>query len=327
MYQPSVVVHQPFSFQGVRQAPRAATRNSKLATSDRTWNIEYRRTNPHPSLPTSPSHTYTHTNSIPLDFWSISIDSTTSLGSLCVHRPCQGYTHNRTGLPVNTCTSLVITVHWRAQSPTLPRWKDEDEVPASDSPGQQRGKRQARLGEEETLQPPRTQPWQDLEWKQTLQVAPGLNNLNTTCLCNAVLQCLTHTAPLPTSALITAIQAAQQCSCKCGIQCLLGCRKTRHRGVWLPPELDSTNLYCGKLNKDGISFCCQCSKRCTRIPAIFNSQHAPRWPEGGRKPSPPQLGAHRHVAPHFRWIPAQSGALRLVPHQHHQVRHHSGFVT
>ena len=32
----------------------------------------------------------THTNSIPLDSWSISRDSTTPLGSLCVHRPCQG---------------------------------------------------------------------------------------------------------------------------------------------------------------------------------------------------------------------------------------------
>jgi len=70
--------------------------------------MEYRRTNAHPILPTSPSHTHTYINrdSIPLDSWSISIDSTTPLGCLCVHRPCQGYTHNPTGLSVRSqgCT-------------------------------------------------------------------------------------------------------------------------------------------------------------------------------------------------------------------------------
>ena len=48
--------------------------------------MEYKRTNRHPSLPTPPSHTHTYTNSIPLDFWSISRDNTTPLVSLCVHR-------------------------------------------------------------------------------------------------------------------------------------------------------------------------------------------------------------------------------------------------
>jgi len=41
--------------------------------------------NPHTRLPSPPSHTHTYTNSIPLDFWSISRDSTTALVSLCVH--------------------------------------------------------------------------------------------------------------------------------------------------------------------------------------------------------------------------------------------------
>ena len=50
------------------------------------YNIEYRRINPHPSLPSPPSHTHTYTNSIPLESWSISRDSTTPLVSLCVHR-------------------------------------------------------------------------------------------------------------------------------------------------------------------------------------------------------------------------------------------------
>ena len=63
--------------------------------------MEYTRTTPQPSLPTSPSHTHTYTNAIPLDSWSISRDNTTPLGSLCVHRPCQGYNHNATGLPVH----------------------------------------------------------------------------------------------------------------------------------------------------------------------------------------------------------------------------------
>jgi len=70
-------------------------------------------------------------------------------------------------------------------------------VPTSDVPGEQRGKKQARPGEEKTLLLPRTRVLQDLEWKQkTLQVGPGLNNLDDTCFCNVVLQCLTHTALL-----------------------------------------------------------------------------------------------------------------------------------
>jgi len=73
--------------------------------------MKYRRTNPHPSLPTSPSHTHTYTNLISLDSWFISRDSTTPLGSLCAHRPCQGYTHNPTGLPVRS-QGLHLQYHW-----------------------------------------------------------------------------------------------------------------------------------------------------------------------------------------------------------------------
>jgi hypothetical protein len=79
---------------------------------------------------------------------------------------------------------------------SVERQEQRPQVPASDGPGQPRGTRQAQSREEETLQPPRTQPWRDLEWQQTLQVGTGLNNLNNTCFCSAVLQCLTHTAPL-----------------------------------------------------------------------------------------------------------------------------------
>jgi len=54
----------------------------------RIWNMGYRRINPHPSLPSPPSHTHTYTNSIPMDSWSISRLSETipPLVSLCVHR-------------------------------------------------------------------------------------------------------------------------------------------------------------------------------------------------------------------------------------------------
>ena len=67
---------------------------------------------------------------------------------------------------------------------------------ASDGLGQPRGTRPARRGEVETLQPSSIQPWCNLEWQRTLQVGKGLNNLNNTRFCNAVLQRLTHTAPL-----------------------------------------------------------------------------------------------------------------------------------
>jgi len=51
-----------------------------------TYNMDYRRIHPHPSLSSPPSHTHTYTNSILLDSWSISRDNTTPLFSLCVHR-------------------------------------------------------------------------------------------------------------------------------------------------------------------------------------------------------------------------------------------------
>ena len=37
---------------------------------------------------------------------------------------------------------------------------------------------------------------QILEWQKGLTTGPGLDNLSNTCFCNAVLQCLTYTAPL-----------------------------------------------------------------------------------------------------------------------------------
>jgi len=69
-------------------------------------------------------------------------------------------------------------------------------APTPDGPGEQHGKKKARLIEVEIPLPPREWLRQDLEWKQILQIGPGLDNLDNTCFCNAVLQCLTHTAPL-----------------------------------------------------------------------------------------------------------------------------------
>jgi len=92
--------------------------------------MEYKRTNRHPSLPTPPSHTHTYTNSIPLNSWSISRDSTTPLGSLCVHRPCQGYTHNPTGLPVRSqgcqCTYNPTGLPVRSQGCTRTQAPNQD---------------------------------------------------------------------------------------------------------------------------------------------------------------------------------------------------------
>ena len=90
--------------------------------------MEYRRTNPHPSLPTPPSHTHTYTNSFLLDSWSISRDSTTPLGPLCVHMPCQGYTHNPTGLPVRSqgCTYNPTGLPVRSQGCTLRQTPSQD---------------------------------------------------------------------------------------------------------------------------------------------------------------------------------------------------------
>jgi len=73
---------------------------------------------------------------------------------------------------------------------------DSSTALASDELGQPRSTRPARRGEVETVQPSSIRPWRDLEWQRTLQVGKGLNNLNNTCFCNVVLQCLTHTAPL-----------------------------------------------------------------------------------------------------------------------------------
>jgi len=90
--------------------------------------MEYRRTNPHPGLATSPSRTRTYTNSILLDSWSISRDSTTPLGSLYVHRPCQGYTHNPTGLPVRSqgCTYNPTGLPVRSQGCTRTQTPNQD---------------------------------------------------------------------------------------------------------------------------------------------------------------------------------------------------------
>jgi len=83
---------------------------------------------PHSSLPTFPSHTHTYTNFIPLDSWSISRDSTTPLSSLCVHRPCQGYTLNPSGLPVRSqgCTYNPTGLPVRSQGCTRRQTPSQD---------------------------------------------------------------------------------------------------------------------------------------------------------------------------------------------------------
>jgi len=72
--------------------------------------MECRRTNPQSSLPTFPSHTPTYTNAGPDGLL-------VHLGTLCVHRPSQGYTHNPPGLPVRlqgcTCTGISMPSHGR----------------------------------------------------------------------------------------------------------------------------------------------------------------------------------------------------------------------
>ena len=97
--------------------------------------MEYRRTDPHPRLPTFPLHTHIYPNLIPLDSWSISQDSITPLGSLCVHRPCQGYTHNPSGLPERSqgCTYNPTGLPVRSQGCTLRQTPSQD-VPLNLSP-------------------------------------------------------------------------------------------------------------------------------------------------------------------------------------------------
>jgi len=68
--------------------------------------------------------------------------------------------------------------------------------------------------------PPGDWVQRNLEWKANLTIGPGLSNLGNTCFCNAVLQCLTHTAPLANF-------------------CLQRSHSTRTRSPQGPPKFDA----------------------------------------------------------------------------------------
>jgi len=201
---------------------------------------------------------------------------------------------------------------------------DSSTALASDGLGQPRGTRPARREEVETLKPSSIRLWRDWEWQRTLQVGKGLNNLN---FCNAVLQCLTQTSPLANfcldhghsrrldnAATTVAYEALQDVE-----------RRVIEAFGSSQSSIAPTAIV--KSNQDGPTLCCRHSTRCARVSTIFNSQHAPRRPEGGWESSSSPSAAHQHAPWHFWWTPTQPGALRIVPHQQCRVRHFSGLVT
>jgi len=153
---------------------------------------------------------------------------------------------------------------------------DSSTALASDGLGQPRGTRPARRGEVETLQPSIIRPWRDLEWQRTLQVGKGLNNLNDTCFCNAVLQCLTYTAPLANFCLDRGhSRRLGSAAATVAYAALLAVERHVIEDLALV-EFTITNRYSEKSNQDGPTFCCRRPTRCARVFTIFNSQHAPR---------------------------------------------------
>ena len=98
--------------------------------------MECRRTNPQSSMPTSPSHT-PHPHALTQSRWTPG-PSPTSLDTLCVHRPWQGYTHNPTGLPVlsQRCTYNPVGLPVPVQGCTLTQIPNQD-APQNLSPPSQ----------------------------------------------------------------------------------------------------------------------------------------------------------------------------------------------
>jgi len=86
--------------------------------------MECRITNPQSRLPTSPSHTRTYTNAIPMDSWFISNPT----WHPCVHRPSQGYTYNPTGLHVHSqgCICNPTGISMPSQGCTLRQTLNQD---------------------------------------------------------------------------------------------------------------------------------------------------------------------------------------------------------
>ena len=179
----------------------------------------------------------------------------------------------------------------------------------------------------ETPHPSQIRPWGVLDWPRTLQVGRGLNNLTNTCFCNAVLQCLTHTAPLANFCLDRGYSRRLGSAAATVADDALLAVERHVMEAFGSSQSSISPIDSDKSNQDRPTFCCRRPTRCARVSTIFNSQHAPRRPERGWESSSSHSEAHQHARWHLRWASTQPGALWVVPHRQCQVRHFSGLVS